>query len=756
VSNDAQAENSSPRLRKGTWRKTSDKALILFLAVLAVSAIPLVHDAEVQLTDTFFRLAPAPHQPSKVILVLIDEESLREYGRWPWPRTLLAGLNNNLAGAGAAVIGLDILLAEPQSAAADRPLAESFRSTGRNVIVDKIGTLPEGPRWVEPLPDFARSAAVGHAQAIIDSDGVCRRFPPQELTLDGPRWAFAIELARRVDLKRAEEFLAARGLKTHDNARVSIVSPRLVRIPFRRNGFETVSAAAILERKELTKVAGKPVIIGFGPVEIGDRVPTPLHRDIPTPGAEVHAQILDGILSGRTLRDAPLVFSAALLGLTCLLVIAISQRWRGIAGWLSLIILAIGAYGLGFIGYAVAGLMLPSGTLILATILGPLFVYAADFVEVERNVTRQLQTLRVWLRAHRAEEQIKGQLSWRLQLLQELQLQLGALYELHQALLESTRDLVAIFDQRGHLLLKNQLFAAACSDEITLDQFRARMVAKAEGEVYLDNELFSLRLVPLLPTLIAPQGGTIVTMTSLRTREERDRARAEALAFVTHELRTPLTSIQGFAQLMQQYPASPTFLSAPATIERESRRLLAMINSYLNVLRLDAGAQPLQMTAIDLCDAVKQVFEILQPLADANGMQLRFSGEHQPASVIGDSALITGAILNLVSNAIKYGKQGTAIQVSWREQNNGTVIAVQNQSGTDLSQDRHRLFELYYREPQAERVASGWGLGLAFVKRIAEKHGGFVTVEDHSGTTTFEIHHPLRTATVALAKEVAS
>ena len=755
--NDVKAENSSLRVPKGTWRRTLSRAVILFLVVVALSAIPLVHDAEVQITDSFFRLAQPPRQPSQVILVLIDEESLQKYGRWPWPRTLLADLNNNLAEASAAVIGLDILLAEPQSAAADVALVESFRSSDRTVIVDKIGTFPDGPRWVEPSPDFLRSAAVGHAHAVLDSDSICRRFPPLELTLDGPRWAFAIELARRVNPKRADEFLSVHGLRANDNARVSIVSPHLVRIPFRRDGFETISAASILQHKELYKVNARPVIVGFGPVEIGDRVPTPLHRAIPTPGAQVHAQILDGILTGRTVQDASLALSAVLLALTCLLVIAVSQRWRGVAGWLVLIFLAIGAYGLGFLGYLGAGLMLPSGTLILATILGPLFVYAADFVEVERNVTSQLQALRVWLRAHKAEDQIKGQFSWRLQLLQELQTELGALYELHHALLESTQDLVAIFDQHGHLLLKNRLFAAACSDEVTLDQFRARLVAKpeAEGEAYLGNELFSLRVVPLPPTLLAPHGGTILTLTSLRTREERDRARAEALAFVTHELRTPLTSIQGFAELMLKYPSFPSSQSAPATIERESRRLLAMINSYLNVLRLDAGAQPLQMTAIDLGDAVKQVFEILQPLADANEMRLTLC-ELEPISLIGDAPLITGAILNLVSNAIKYGKQGSAIKVSWREQNDETVITVQNRSNTTLSPNLHRLFEPYYREPQAERVATGWGLGLVFVRRIAEKHGGSVTVESHSGTTTFEIHLPLRTATVALAEEAVS
>ena len=95
----------------------------------------------------------------------------------------------------------------------------------------------------------------------------------------------------------------------------------------------------------------------------------------------------------------------------------------------------------------------------------------------------------------------KHDLSWKLQLLQDLQTELGALYELHQALLESTQHLIAIFDERGRPLLKNHLFSAVCPPEIkdlTLDQFRACLSPKAdaalvgngpnlEGEVYLGS-----------------------------------------------------------------------------------------------------------------------------------------------------------------------------------------------------------------------------------------------------------------------------
>lgn len=759
-------ESPSFRPQKGRWRQTLGRAAVLFIFVAVLSVIPVVRDSQVRLTDTFFRLAPPPREPSHVVLVLIDEESLQKYGRWPWPHTLLAQLNTTLAEAGASVIGLDILLSEPQSAEADRALAQSFRASGRTVIVDKIGTFPDGPHWIEPLPKLAESAGVGHAQAVLDSDSICRRFPPQELTLDGPRWAFAIELAYRVDRLRLDEFLAHEIAATGAPSAVSVAAPTLVRIPYRRDGFHTISALQVLERRDLERVRGRPVVVGFGPAEIGDRLPTPLSQNWPTPGAEIHAQILDSILTGRRLRDVPIGWSALALILTCVLTIAVAQRCRGNFGFIWLGTLAAGAYGVAFLCYWFAGYMLPAGPLVLAVILGPVLVYGADVVRVDRAVTQQLLGLRVWLQGHGTEDVIKGELSWKLRVLQNLQTELGALYELHRAFLESTQDLVAIFDERGNLILRNQLFSTVClpeQEDPSLDQFRARLSAKEdaglienaarlEGEVYLGSALYSLRLSPLPPAFLSPKGGTILTMTSLHAREERDRARAEALAFITHELRTPLTSIQGFAELMMHYPSSPSCQSAPETIFRESKRLLAMINTYLSVLRLDEGSQPLQVIPLDVEELVKQVLDILRPLADANRMRLTLSGDRDPVVVVGDAHLLTGAILNLVSNALKYGEPGTDIEVSWWERNNETTIAVRNRGEAVPSHSMRRIFEPYYRDAGAEKITAGWGLGLAFVKRIAEKHGGSVTVDSGPESTTFEIHVPANLAAARAAR----
>jgi CHASE2 domain-containing sensor protein/signal transduction histidine kinase len=751
--------SGNPRHR--AWARIFVLAAMLWAVVLGLSAIPVVREFELRLADTYFQLAPVPAKPSPVVLVLIDDESLRLYGRWPWSRDLLAQITQRLADAGAQTIGLDILLAEPQSANADQSLQQALAAFGHAVIVDKIGEGRDGPRWIEPIPQFAKVAAIGHAQAVLDRDGVCRQFPPYLLSPDGPRWAFAMEVARRANPGATEAFLRAYSIPVGESGgAVTIARPLLVAIPFRRDPFTTLSAAAVMRGMDLTAVRGRPVLIGFGPTEISDRVSTPLTGQLPAPGVEVHAQILDAVLTGRKLYPMPLWQSLLLLAVICVLLVSVYRVWRGWGAIAVIASLGAGLYGLGYVIFVTTAHVLPPGFFLLAAALAPLMVYSADLIAVEHSLTHQFQELGGWLASQRQTSLPRASsMAGRLALLQELQVRLGSMYELHSTLLEATQDLVAIFDAAGNLLLRNQQFEKCfhlgSKGAVTLQELLSRLQLEAprahvgfEGEAHIADELYSVRIAPMPPTTLAPSGGTMVTLTSLRTRVERDRARAEALGFLTHELRTPLAAIQSFAELMMRYPGSPTCAEAPETIYRESKRLLALIGSYLDVLRLDAGARSIRSEPVDLDALVRRVFDIVQPLADAANMRLDCEPA-PPVTISGDSALLTGALLNLVSNAIKYGDPGTEIRVRSTAGDGFLAISVHNFGKQIPGEDLPRVFESYHRAADFEAAETGWGLGLAFVKRIAEKHGGRVRAKSGGGETIFEILLPAETRAAA-------
>src|SRR4029077_19700129 len=128
--------------------------------------------------------------------------------------------------------------------------------------------------------------------------------------------------------------------------------------------------------------------------------------------------------------------------------VAVFRSWRGLAAGGGFAVTAAALYAVALLVFIIGSGIVPAGSMMLAVILAPLLVYTADFIRVERSVTQQLLGLRSWLslRGKVSGARDKADLSWRLELLQQLQTELGSLYELHKTILESTQDLVAIFD----------------------------------------------------------------------------------------------------------------------------------------------------------------------------------------------------------------------------------------------------------------------------------------------------------------------
>jgi signal transduction histidine kinase len=384
-------------------------------------------------------------------------------------------------------------------------------------------------------------------------------------------------------------------------------------------------------------------------------------------------------------------------------------------------------------------------------------VQIEKLVRAERTVNRQLRQLHSSLNSSTALSASGSDVNWKLQILEQLQAQLATAYEFEHTLLATSQDLIAVFSDSGRLLFCNGRFqeqwtASQGSTEATIQEFTAwaatyGVTIDTTGlplavEGLLGGNLWNLRLTHV-PSANGAAPSTMLVMTDLQARMERDRTRAETLAFVTHELRTPLVSIQGFAEMMSRFPGR-TPAEAPDIIFRESRRLIALINSYLDVLRLDSGARPLRLEMVDGNNIIQHVVRVLQPLADNNQIQLLA----MPASDVSvmvqcDEALVTGALMNLASNAIKYGGEKAEVRLSAQIINKDIVFSVWNNGPVIPKQDLDSLFQAFYRGAADRNRKPGWGLGLAFVKRMVDQHNGNITVDStESGGTEFRMVLP--------------
>lgn len=145
--------------------------------------------------------------------------------------------------------------------------------------------------------------------------------------------------------------------------------------------------------------------------------------------------------------------------------------------------------------------------------------------------------------------------------------------------------------------------------------------------------------------------------------------------------------------------------------------------------------------AFEIGDIFEQVARVIQPIAQASEINVTTKIAKAIPALQGDPHLIEGALLNLVSNAIKYSARGSEVKLCADVEGDGAVLEVWNPGPTIPREELVRLFEPFYRRKEQEETARGWGLGLAFVKRIAEQHGGKVEAFSEPGSgTSFRIH----------------
>jgi signal transduction histidine kinase/CHASE2 domain-containing sensor protein len=756
---------------------------LLLLALVATASLTYpVEELGRRLGDACFRLRG--HQPTSpmVAMVLIDDASLDRFGRWPWPRTQLAQLITAVSELRPTSIGLDILLSEPGDITGDNNLAQAIHGAGNVVLAAKLSNAPDR-LWTDPLPPFrAQAAAVGHVQAMIDPDGIGRRVPLVEVSAQGPRWPLAVEMARIATaqpVRLAEHALMVgnrrswiEGEPTHrQGVGWSSYSPQFLPINFRHAfvvgepdpPFLTISAASILDGQKPSTLRGKNVLIGFGASDLGDRIPTPVSGQEPMPGVELHANLLDGLLAGHSIRRAGLIPHVILLLIYSLVSTWFVLRWPG---WRSIWIpmgLLVASYGAGFLLFSRKGILLDFGPVVCAAIFAVPLAQSENLVIVNRALSRGLQQLRSTLLSGTSEPRPGLQrdssvhdsgrdLPQKLDLIQKLQTELASLYTFRQNLLESMQEGLAVFDTSGNIQFRNTFWERFCLKQgwnpalglvefgqllghprwSNLGQQMSEGQLPPESEIYLGGGFWQVRGLPL-----ATEGNAgphwMVVVTDLTSRLERDQARAEALRFVTHELRTPLVSIQGFAEFLLRYPNAKGSTDAAATVFRESQRLVSLINTYLDVLRFDAGARSLRREPLAIPQMVAQVERIMAPIADSAEIRIRVEMDSTLPVLLGDPPMLTGVLLNLLNNAVKYSPEGSEVTVRIRGDQSSVIFEVSNPGSPIAPEHLARFFEPFYRAHEHETTAPGWGLGLTFVKRIVEEHRGTIeaTSDEH-------------------------
>lgn len=252
-----------------------------------------------------------------------------------------------------------------------------------------------------------------------------------------------------------------------------------------------------------------------------------------------------------------------------------------------------------------------------------------------------------------------------------------------------------------------------------------------------------------LPRDEAGEQGAVAVLQDITHQKELERLREEWTAIVAHDLRQPVAAISLSAQALKRRSLPADDAKLIERVHSSAERLRTMVEDLLDYAQIEAGRLRIAPRTVDVSALVAEIVERVAPSARAHPIRLEVHGEDAHAEV--DPGRIDQVVTNLVSNAVKYGFEGTEVVVTIVQHRDELELTVTNRGEGLSHEELEQLFSRFYRTPTAVAAGiKGVGLGLVITKGIVEAHGGRIWAESSPHeTTTFHVVlpvHPRRRA----------
>lgn len=705
--------------------------LITLLLVASCAAAGLLTPWQNEIDDLSFRAAKRAAS-GDIVIVQVDHKSLAALETWPWPRATHARLIDRLVDAGAEIIALDIDFSSTSRASDDTQLAQSIERAGGRVVLPSF-VQHENPgvsaELVEtnPIPILRDRALVGNANVFAPL-GEARGGSLGLFLPDGRyRPTFAALVAQR-----------GRSIVTNFHTDFAIDRgsiPRLSYVDVLNGSFDPAS------------VKGKRVIVGATAVELGDRVPVPLHGVIA--GVELQALIAESIWQGRTLVSLGFAGAMTVVMLLLFVLRPTASAW------------SFNGFGLRF-GICTAALC--AVPLVVAALFPVVIESAAGFAALTLCLAfvsgREFSARATTVLRERSSSNMRR-----------------AMINL---IVEESSDGVVVADGAGRVELCNQRASTLLSTTRSallgrnansfLPRFEDMPQALGEGALKRQCELtFEGEEDPFLLEVSAHRMGMKVITTSVwqdtqidvytlrdvtakrkaeeaerRAQEARfldERAKTNFIANMSHELRTPLNAIIGFSEMMAAQTLGP--MGTPAYVEyadvvaKSGHHLLAAINNVLEISRMDSDDEALQVEDVHFNDCAQSCISLIRGTRDYKGQSISIEPATGNATLRAPARPIKQVLINLLSNAIKFSSETGSISIrSWVAGDDFGFEVADDGVGIDAAVMPH-LTELFYQSDQSfTRKYDGMGVGLYLVSCALKRLNGTLTFDSSPGNGT--------------------
>ncbi len=658
-----------------------------------------------------------PEVSSDIVIVAFDDASLERIGPFPWPRSRHAQLLDRLAQAQSGPVLYDVLFLEPSAAEQDAALAAALARHGQVVLPMTFAPRPNavsGTVATLPISEFAEgAAALGHVALTPDADGVLRRF----------------DLAVEAGGETYPHFAIA-GLQLIDQAYSPPVSERPVLSFHPAGAYPVMSAADVIAGSVPPEfLRSKVVLVGATAQGTGDRYAVGAGSVAVMPGVETQANLFDALRHGGLVRDLPPIWSGLLAALALLVQFLVFWKLSPRSGLVATLVISAATLVLALALLLLAKLWLAPGVALLAVLLAyPLWSWRRL-----TSVSAYLEEEAAFLLpqgGNRADGEGFDQIARQVARMHRLVGHVSRSFAFLRRVIEAAPDAILVRDPAGDVMLANNiaqgLFPQWQEDRpVSLDALLAGEGAVHHGEAseigFPDGRTYLVARASFVD--VTEGSGEIMALRDVTDARRREEERREMLEFLSHDMRTPQVAIIGLSGRLAK-DEQPAQIAGRIRVQAE--RTLKLADDFVQIARLEE-TEP-EFEDCDLVAVVEEACDRAYSAARARQITVIPQLPEDLLFAQVDASLVARLLDNLVGNAIKFAPEGSTVTIALEEPSPEVVRLTVQDEGPGLPPER--CADPFARFGAHENKAGpSVGLGLTFVKRVVDKHGGSIKVE---------------------------
>lgn len=297
-------------------------------------------------------------------------------------------------------------------------------------------------------------------------------------------------------------------------------------------------------------------------------------------------------------------------------------------------------------------------------------------------------------------------------------------------------DLVEAYYEDGTMLSENERLISRARDGL---DSRYTM----ENQVYYKRKNGELFPVAGIASAIKVEGefvGGVIVFSDITKIKQMEKAKSELVSMAAHQLRTPLSSIGWYIELLESSEDNLTSNQRNYInqISKGNYRMVEMVKSFLDASRIELGTIKLEKEEFDLLNIVEEEIKEQAQKAIEKNMNIKFTPDRGVPKVFGDRNKIRMVIQNLISNSIKYSREGGVVDISVKNKDNNKIIFRIEDRGHGIpEEDQQKVFSKLFRSDNIKDIGvEGTGLGLYIAKNIIERSDGKIWFESRENIGT--------------------